>query len=366
VATASSLVLGKLGYAAPEQMGSLPEGGLVDSRADVFSLSVVAFEMLTGELPWRKDSFQSYVHDLLMRREDEVLERVSSRAPGSWHGLLSRGLARDRARRTQDMETLAEEMTAAALVPREEKPAARLRLRPPSPPGKRRMWLAGGLIVAAMAVALWFRPDTATRTPSPGLGPVARPTGASPRTPPPGTGDPATVPSATPDPSGSQAVERAQTQGPASTLVEPPTPVSPTLGRLIVQSSPAAEVRLDGEPRGRTPAVLGSLAPRKHELVLTSDDGRQLSEVIEVEAGQTVRRDYEFPAFGSLSVVSPNWVEVRIDDGPPQETPVRFLRLAAGRHRVRASRPGYETQVLEVEIEAGQDRQLVIELEKSP
>ena len=49
--TGSSIFLGKLGYAAPEQMGALPEGDPLDARTDVFSLTVVAYQMLTGKLP---------------------------------------------------------------------------------------------------------------------------------------------------------------------------------------------------------------------------------------------------------------------------------------------------------------------------
>jgi hypothetical protein len=33
---------------------------------------------------------------------------------------------------------------------------------------------------------------------------------------------------------------------------------------------------------------------------------------------------------------------------------------------VRASRPGYETQVIEIAIEEGRDERLVIELKESP
>ena len=83
-------------------------------------------------------------------------------------------------------------------------------------------------------------------------------------------------------------------------------------------------------------------------------------------AGRTIERDQLFPGFSSLSVTSAIWLEVRIDDGPLQQTPLRVPRLTAGSHSVRASRPGDGTQAVEVQIEEGQDERLVIELKQSP
>jgi serine/threonine-protein kinase len=47
-ATQRGMVIGSLGYAAPEQL----ESSRVDPRADLFSLGVVLFQILTGRLPY--------------------------------------------------------------------------------------------------------------------------------------------------------------------------------------------------------------------------------------------------------------------------------------------------------------------------
>jgi serine/threonine-protein kinase len=395
--TASSLLLGKLGYAAPEQMGSLAVVGAVDSRADVFSLSAVAFEMLTGRLPWRKESLQSYVHDLLIRPEEEIsTDCIRAAAPEQWRELLCRGLSRDRERRVPDMVSLADGMDRAVGALLEISGAATVRHRRPPPP-PRRGWAAALPIAAAGAVAAglalyWGYPtsgpaahppapaptatlatpspeeeapsavggpdaESATPEPTPTATPTPRPT------PPP---PPVPTPSArasTPPPPPASALARG---GEAASPTPPGVAETPLPATLIVKSTPEAVVRLDGEIRGRTPTLLNLLAPGRHEIVLTSDDGRQYSELVEIGPGESLERSIRLPGFGSLSIVSSSWAMVAVDGGPASETPVRFEKLLAGRHRITASRPGYVGQVIDVEVQEGGVQRLVIDLEKAP
>ncbi len=60
--TAVGTVLGTPQYMSPEQWGSTPSDGLgqVDGRADVYSLGVMAFEMLTGEWPFKAKSIEDF------------------------------------------------------------------------------------------------------------------------------------------------------------------------------------------------------------------------------------------------------------------------------------------------------------------
>jgi serine/threonine protein kinase len=59
--TRSVIVAGTPGYMSPEQLRALP----VDGRSDQFSLAVVAFQMLTGIMPFCADSFATMVHQVV-------------------------------------------------------------------------------------------------------------------------------------------------------------------------------------------------------------------------------------------------------------------------------------------------------------
>jgi serine/threonine protein kinase len=72
--TLQGVALGTPAYMAPEQI----DGGEVDGRADIYSLALVAWEMLTGESPWEGES----LYGVIYRQKHERLAPPSTFRPG--------------------------------------------------------------------------------------------------------------------------------------------------------------------------------------------------------------------------------------------------------------------------------------------
>ncbi|HEV3443903.1 MAG TPA: serine/threonine-protein kinase, partial [Gemmataceae bacterium] len=83
--TASQQIMGTPHYMAPEQM-ERPSG--VDHRADIYSLGVVLYEMLTGELPLGRFAAPSQKAGV-DQRLDEIVHRALEKDPGNRYQSIS-------------------------------------------------------------------------------------------------------------------------------------------------------------------------------------------------------------------------------------------------------------------------------------
>lgn len=88
--TRTGSVLGTARYLAPEQLEGLP----VDERADVYSLGLVLFEMLTGRAPFGADTEIATAVARLTTPSPRVADARPDIAPGLAH-VVDRALARD-------------------------------------------------------------------------------------------------------------------------------------------------------------------------------------------------------------------------------------------------------------------------------
>jgi serine/threonine-protein kinase len=86
--------LGTPGYMAPEVAGGAP----ADSRADVYALAVMTFEMLTGSPPYRGESPAELLRATVQASIPAARERCAE-VPAGLDGALYRGLAKEPARR---------------------------------------------------------------------------------------------------------------------------------------------------------------------------------------------------------------------------------------------------------------------------
>ena len=98
--TKVGVFVGKLRYASPEHLGFLNEGERIDGRADLFSMAMVLYEMLTGRPPFEATTPHEYV--LLHSRETQVrpLDLPADLPGGSQlQAVLVKALDRDRNKR---------------------------------------------------------------------------------------------------------------------------------------------------------------------------------------------------------------------------------------------------------------------------
>jgi serine/threonine protein kinase len=108
--TAAGYMLGTPHYMSPEQAAGKP----VDHRADLYSLGVILYEMLTGQVPFNDDSLTS----VLLKLATEVPPPPSARRPDltvppALEAVAMRCLEKDPADRFQSAEEFAEALERA-------------------------------------------------------------------------------------------------------------------------------------------------------------------------------------------------------------------------------------------------------------
>jgi serine/threonine-protein kinase len=106
--TKTGFVLGTPVYMSPEQL----LGEKLDPRSDIYSLAIIVYEMLAGRLPFEGDNPQA----VMMKRVMSEPIRLRAAAPSISEPVeqaVMAGLARDREKRTAEVETFASELSLA-------------------------------------------------------------------------------------------------------------------------------------------------------------------------------------------------------------------------------------------------------------
>ena len=121
--TRTGIFVGKLRYAAPEQLGFLPDGQRIDARADIYSVAMVLVELLTGRPPYEAKSPHEY---FILHANPAPAKTVELPAemPGSTalQAVLEKALARDRNQRfgsAREFATALEEIERTLPEPRD-------------------------------------------------------------------------------------------------------------------------------------------------------------------------------------------------------------------------------------------------------
>ena len=128
--TQKGVAIGTVGYLSPEQLRDQE----LDTRTDIFSYGVVAYELLTYARPFHGPQLSALMDDILNRQPTPVTQHVPD-CPPALEAVVMRCLEKDRERRFQSFQEVIAELEEVrhALSGRQAVPA-QTALLPPIPP----------------------------------------------------------------------------------------------------------------------------------------------------------------------------------------------------------------------------------------
>jgi serine/threonine-protein kinase len=349
--TAQGHFFGSPSYMAPEQVS----GGQVAAAADLFSLAVVAYEMMTGHRPFEGASITAIMYRVV--NEDPPAPRQwDFDLPPVYDDIFRRALSKTPGERYPDAAAL-----VRALEKREFVPAAvdlLAHLEETLSPSEARALAAAAAGASATPVPPELLAAVETTDLQSALGQ-------------------STSPARVPHRRGWAVAGAGLAAGLLALYLTrgsdpvPPPPSAPLPSRpggLRVETDPpGAAVYIDGENAGPSPVALARVRPGVHMVRVARDGYAPAGLTLEVRNGEPLLplRFVMEPLTAKLRVRSePANALVRLDGQPVGTTPLESLDLAPGHHEVRLERRGYAPVTQEVEGRWGQLADVSLRLER--
>lgn len=289
-------------YMAPEQT----RHELVDRRADVFSLGVVLYELLTLQKPFRGQDFEQ-ISNAVLTHEPPLANLVAPEVPAELARIAAKAMAKNPDARHRSASGLARELRqwlddnevggegdarTAARRDRSRRPWA---------------WALGALALVTVGWAGW---DAGKSTPRAPLAASSRPN-------PPGPRDAPSLPSTSEAPSASIPPLQASAPTPGAALP------------MAMAMADSADASAQALPPGGLPdkRELPKEAPRR--------DAAKPTHARDPKAGAARPGPAPIPATGLLRLAISPWGQVEVDGRVSGTSPpLTELSLPAGRHQV--------------------------------
>ena len=364
-------------YMAPEQV----KREVSDRRADVFSLGVVLYELLTDAKPFRGDTL-AQIRDAVLNHEPPLASKVDATVPKALAVIAARAMAKDPEQRFRSARSFARELRQwldENPVSSEGEPL----VAKPAPQRRLGLIVGGALAVVALAASagLWFglsarTSDVAAAAAAEALRSTraaAEPVVAVERDGVPPIAVPATVPPPEPVATASaQAIEAAA------------TPAAPLAGVDVVARSEthglASALAVDASVPNATPASVAATSPTpipaqtpqataaatSATIVAATKPARETTkerraretherELRETDARIVAAASLVAPPTGTVKIAISPWGLVEVDGAAAGAAPpITELALAEGKHQIVVRNGDFAPYTTSVLVTAGQ------------
>ena len=102
--TKSGTTMGTINYISPEQA----RGDSIDQRTDIWSIGVLMYEMLTGQLPFKGEYEHAVIYSIL-NEKPEIPKNINKDISNTVNDIILRALEKDKTKRFNDIDSIIKE-----------------------------------------------------------------------------------------------------------------------------------------------------------------------------------------------------------------------------------------------------------------
>lgn len=324
--TATHETAGTVAYMSPEQIEGLKN---VDERSDLFSVGLIAYEMLAGQLPFsRSGSYYAIQRAIVQEPFAPPSEHVSD-LPNRIDQVIGTLLEKDAEQRYQDAESALEALEPLDAPSRVPAPALRERVGSTEPDAATSTWTWVGIGVVLLLIAAGV-------------------------------------------------IYAVSSLLDVSATTSGPDAAGDTTAVLQIETMPAADVIVNGDTVGRAPIASVSVPAGSVHVAASRPNYAPAETTLSAAGRQQIRLSLDSVAAstsppplrastGQIRVLStPSGADVLVDGELAGTTPTTLTGLPEGSQPIVLRKEGYRSAVKRVTVEAGERTQVTTELEARP